>query len=97
VVAKKHVADFADIIIAGATRAAMVHRFTVMVPKKKLMFMIGESTIYSYVEISTAEIRRRPEILSASQTTKKISTILFTSLRGINLQAKRVKQLTETP
>ena len=32
VVVKKHVADFADIIIAGATRAAMVHRFTVMVP-----------------------------------------------------------------
>jgi hypothetical protein len=31
VVVKKHVADFADIIIAGATKAAMVHRFTVMV------------------------------------------------------------------
>ena len=36
VVVKKHVADFADIIIAGATRAAMVHRFTVMVPKKNI-------------------------------------------------------------
>ncbi len=36
VVVKKHVADFADIIIAGATRAAMVHRFTVMVPTKNI-------------------------------------------------------------
>ena len=39
------------------------------------MFMIGVSTYYSYVELSTAEIRRRPDQEAKPQ--KNINHIIF--------------------